>query len=216
MKPQLTFFTIITAPASISSQKLPLKTILNTISSSENPSWVNDDNATLLDIFGEIAKDVITNQMIPETEASCDWNWMHLRCEPFCTCSYQPLWGDYHLGRSCRAREVDADDSNDGQDFLNGCNSPPNTIFYNSMKCLRDGIQYIRGRINWRRSIHVARNSVCNSLPFDDPRVLHEAQNGDINSSSKHFMEIPVRAMRRSLDCDHLKVQIDIHQDDDE
>lgn len=74
MKPQLTFFTIITAPASISSQKLPLKTILNTISSSENPSWVNDDNATLLDIFGEIAKDVITNQMVRVCSVSMERN----------------------------------------------------------------------------------------------------------------------------------------------
>lgn len=32
------------------------------------------------------------------------WDWRSLQCEPACYCSFEFLWGDYHLGRSCRKR----------------------------------------------------------------------------------------------------------------
>ena len=44
------------------------------------------------------------NKKIPDTDESCDWQWKHMRCEPYCLCSLQFQWGDYHLGRSCRRR----------------------------------------------------------------------------------------------------------------
>jgi len=63
-----------------------------------------EDEASLLDLFGESAKDFLTHRLIPTTDASCRWNWKNLRCESHCHCSFQPSWGDYHLGRSCRSR----------------------------------------------------------------------------------------------------------------
>jgi hypothetical protein len=67
MKSQLVAVSMVIPLEIVVSQEikdLPLKTILNTISPSENPSWVHDENATLLDIFGEVAKDILTNQMV--------------------------------------------------------------------------------------------------------------------------------------------------------
>ena len=64
---QITLVFMFMFAGNISSQKLkdlPMETILNTITPSENPSWVQDENATLLDIFGEVAKDILTNQMV--------------------------------------------------------------------------------------------------------------------------------------------------------
>lgn len=63
------------------------------------------DDRTLLDVFGEAAKEYLTQQVIPDTDVSCRWDWRSVRCEPACECGLDFLWGDYHLGRSCRLRE---------------------------------------------------------------------------------------------------------------
>jgi hypothetical protein len=63
-----------------------------------------DDEQTYLDLFGERAKELLTQHIIPATDANCRWDWRMGRCEPFCQCGYFFLWGDYHLGRSCRLR----------------------------------------------------------------------------------------------------------------
>ncbi|KAL3772104.1 hypothetical protein ACHAW5_004942 [Stephanodiscus triporus] len=63
-----------------------------------------DDEQTYLDLFGERAKELLTQHVIPTTDAECHWDWRMGRCEPYCVCAYQFLWGDYHLGRSCRYR----------------------------------------------------------------------------------------------------------------
>jgi hypothetical protein len=60
------------------------------------------DDRTWLDVFGQAAKEYLTTQLIPPTDASCVWDWRVARCEPFCQCAFLPAWGDYHLGRSCR------------------------------------------------------------------------------------------------------------------
>ncbi len=60
------------------------------------------DDRTLLDIFGESAKQYLTQKVIPPTDAECKWDWRTVRCEPYCECAFLPQWGDYHLGRSCR------------------------------------------------------------------------------------------------------------------
>jgi hypothetical protein len=62
------------------------------------------DDRTWLDVFGQVAKEYLTTQLIPPTDASCVWDWRVARCEPFCQCAFLPVWGDYHLGRSCRYR----------------------------------------------------------------------------------------------------------------
>lgn len=97
------------------------------------PSWFmedadldEDDDRTLLDVFGQVAKDYLTNKVvsssakttqqiirhssivqIPGTDAMCRWDWRSTRCEPHCECEIQPRWGDYHLGRFCRRRLVE-------------------------------------------------------------------------------------------------------------
>ena len=59
---------------------------------------------TYLDLFGEKAKELLTQHIIPSTDAECRWDWRMGRCEPYCICGFNFLWGDYHLGRSCRLR----------------------------------------------------------------------------------------------------------------
>ncbi|KAL7484186.1 hypothetical protein ACHAW6_009860 [Cyclotella cf. meneghiniana] len=63
-----------------------------------------DDEQTYLDLFGERAKELLTQHIIPATDTKCRWDWRMGRCEPYCECGYYFLWGDYHLGRSCRLR----------------------------------------------------------------------------------------------------------------
>ena len=63
------------------------------------------DERTLLDTFGESAKEFLTQKVIPQTSSNCYWDWRHVRCEPYCSCHFKIKWGDYHLGRACRTRE---------------------------------------------------------------------------------------------------------------
>mmetsp|Transcript_22744 Transcript_22744/g.49236 ORF Transcript_22744/g.49236 Transcript_22744/m.49236 type:complete len:391 (-) Transcript_22744:1206-2378(-) len=63
-----------------------------------------DDKQTYLDLFGERAKELFTQHIIPSTDEECRWDWSMGRCEPYCSCGLNVLWGDYHLGRSCRFR----------------------------------------------------------------------------------------------------------------
>ena len=65
---------------------------------------VNDER-TLLDTFGEYAKEYLTQKVIPTTDVECKWDWRFVRCEPYCECDYLPKRGDYHIGRSCRRSE---------------------------------------------------------------------------------------------------------------
>ncbi|CAJ1931453.1 unnamed protein product [Cylindrotheca closterium] len=62
------------------------------------------DDRTLLDTFGQVAKDFLTKKVIPDTDAECKWDWRSVRCEPYCECDFNFKGGDYHLGRSCRRR----------------------------------------------------------------------------------------------------------------
>ena len=64
----------------------------------------HDDDLTYLDLFGERAKELLTQHLVPSTDAECHWDWRTGRCEPYCACAIRFLWGDFHLGRSCRFR----------------------------------------------------------------------------------------------------------------
>jgi hypothetical protein len=66
---------------------------------------IDFDDRTFLDIFAEKAKEYLTQNAIPDTDFECQWDWKYVRCEPYCSCSYKPMLGDYHLGRSCRRQE---------------------------------------------------------------------------------------------------------------
>ena len=167
--------------------------------------FVQDENATYLDIFGEISKDILTNQIIPKTSKECDWNWMHLRCEPFCICSYQPIFGDYHLGRSCRLRSLDKKDASTGQqedeedhlsvDFFNSCSEPPSTLTYKIMDNVRRGLIFSWKKMALSDRVMNAKSQMCDSLVKDENQV------NDGDEPMNPIFEKPVRALRRSLHC---------------
>jgi hypothetical protein len=66
-----------------------------------------EDDRTYLDLFGEAAKEFLTQKLIPTSDPECQWNWRHGRCEPVCHCVFQPKPGDIHLGRACRRRGLE-------------------------------------------------------------------------------------------------------------
>lgn len=38
------------------------------------------DDRTLLDTFGQAAKEFLTKKVIPDTDAECKWDWRYARC----------------------------------------------------------------------------------------------------------------------------------------
>jgi hypothetical protein len=84
--------------------------IIAAVEEGVQPDTATDfDDRTVLDMFGDLAKEYLTQKIIPETDTECKWDWRVVRCEPVCTCDFQPRLGDYHLGRSCRKRASVAD-----------------------------------------------------------------------------------------------------------
>lgn len=121
----------------------------------------------------------IGNIKIPQTDAQCDWEWKHMRCEPYCLCSLQFQWGDYHLGRSCRNRGDLSSSGSEGEGDDNGqisaekgehhnppqtgkpslfvnnyddpeCNLPPNTKFVKMLNSCGKLSETIRFAISGR------------------------------------------------------------------
>lgn len=106
-----------------------------------------DDEATLLDLFGEAAKELLTKHVIPPTDAQCRWDWRHLRCEPYCDCTFAPLYGDYSLGRACRMRY----EYFEGRDT---CHLPPNTPYVKVFASVVHGLQVVTAK-----TTKIARNA---------------------------------------------------------
>jgi len=138
-----------------------------------------DDEATLLDLFGESAKDFLTHRLIPDTDASCRWNWKNLRCESHCDCTLQPTWGDYHLGRSCRLRPTPLPD-----DELDVCHLPPDND--NPLQYVRITIQSMQDRVepmvqkmnlDWSGRMALVKGEVCES--WLSSAVEEGSRNGD-------------------------------------
>ena len=98
-----------------------------------------DDEATLLDLFGEAAKELLTKHIVPPTDAQCRWDWRHLRCEPHCDCALSPLYGDYSLGRACRVRY----EYFEGRD---ACHLPPDTPYVKVFARVAHGLQTATGK----------------------------------------------------------------------
>lgn len=90
------------------------------------------DDRTVLDMFGDLAKEYLTQKIIPETDSECKWDWRVVRCEPFCTCDFQPRRGDYHLGRSCRKRASVADSCDASQ--IPTANNPLQLVIQNIVR----------------------------------------------------------------------------------
>mmetsp|Transcript_13144 Transcript_13144/g.20492 ORF Transcript_13144/g.20492 Transcript_13144/m.20492 type:complete len:420 (-) Transcript_13144:1046-2305(-) len=114
------------------------------------------DDRTLLDTFGEAAKEYLTQRVIPDTDADCKWDWRYTRCEPFCECHLQPKFGDFHLGRSCRYRSNDTTNSTPPPQNFNTetCHLPPETPYVRfAVKALRQT----------RQASHKAHTVVQNS-----------------------------------------------------
>ena len=86
-----------------------------------------DDERTLLDTFGEVAKEYLTQKIIPETDPECKWDWRFVRCEPFCECDFRLKRGDYHLGRSCRMKP-NLDDDEKRDEYCDPSEPTDNTI----------------------------------------------------------------------------------------
>mmetsp|Transcript_8532 Transcript_8532/g.10952 ORF Transcript_8532/g.10952 Transcript_8532/m.10952 type:complete len:158 (+) Transcript_8532:42-515(+) len=97
------------------------------------------DEDTLLDVFASSTKDFLTRQVIPLTDADCDWSWKYARCQPRCLCEFRFKLGDYHMGRSCRRKEYATEDTicPDDEDGLN----PYGQFFVNNAKRLMENVQ---------------------------------------------------------------------------
>jgi hypothetical protein len=79
------------------------------------------------------------------------------------------------------------------------------------MNRVRGGMKFILKAISWKRRVGNARKNVCDSLRFEDSTLEDDEQ----NVGSKHFiLEIPVRALRKSLHCNELNVETLIDDDD--
>ena len=133
-----------------------------TTSDNENESFY--DERTLLDTFGEFAKEYFTQKIIPTTDIECKWDWRFVRCEPYCECDYLPQRGDYHLGRSCRI-------SIEKLDHLQDCNPyeqipTDNTVQLMIQKVVRNSqkaIDTISNKVKEHYSI--IQDRVCTELP---------------------------------------------------
>jgi len=128
--------------------------------SNANAEWLEevDDEASLLDAFGEAAKDFLTKRIIPATDASCNWYWRYLRCESYCFCSLQPTWGDYHLGRSCRKRAISIEENDDEQ----LCHMPPDNTF---TSILKNHVEPFVHKIDmdWKGRMTLIKGGVCDT-----------------------------------------------------
>lgn len=142
------------------------------------------DDRTLLDTFGEVAKEYLTQKVIPETDVACRWDWRFVRCEPFCKCEFQPKRGDYHLGRSCRIKEKENCDPVESRPTANPLQLVIQRLVRGSQKTARSVATKTKTGYNNLQS------NVCNDLP-------------EINCSDEDG-EIPAIAWQERLLCRHM------------
>jgi len=162
---------------------LPWQETKTTERTQEFSSPIQQDESTLLDVFGEQAKVYLTQHLIPPTDVQCKWNWRYARCEPFCQCSIQYLVGDYHVGRACRLRQKNSPSSlpSNGRntmrqklglqyetetehvadDFLQTCQQPPRNPYTRIFAILESSITQVHYQgtqlvMHWIRSMDLS------------------------------------------------------------
>ena len=204
------------------------------------PSWVTNEEATLLDVFAEVTKDILTHKMIPDTSVICDWNWSHFRCEPFCDCVFQPKWGDYHLGRSCRdAEEVVWDDAAAGGHEKDMCHLPPDTKYVLVLQSTVRNIQFIKSTLQTigskvQTKMHHGRLRICDAAILnqsgggttngigisDDGQWIRTPTHsnpilGYLNSPAEKLLEKPFKGLQTLLKCEDDGITLmDLQQDE--
>ena len=70
--------------------------------SSDVTEALDDGEQSLLEVFGDVAKQWLVKKLAPATDPQCTWSWRIGRCEPRCQCRFAPKLGDYWPGRACR------------------------------------------------------------------------------------------------------------------
>ena len=70
--------------------------------SSDASEALDDGEQSLLEVFGDVAKQWLVKNLAPTTDPQCTWSWRFGRCEPRCQCQFAPKLGDYWPGRACR------------------------------------------------------------------------------------------------------------------
>jgi len=188
------------------------------------PSAEEEDESSLLDLFGESAKDFLTHRLIPTTDAFCRWHWKNLRCESHCSCTFIPKWGDYHLGRSCRKRPAPLP-----TDELDICHLPPedNPLYHVRMAMkkvnidLRGTVTLVKGEVceSWLSSAGEEESSEGNNgtengdnlngngeglPPYDGETVYGNPTTGSSGSmnSDGGVLSKPIRKLRKIFKCD--------------
>jgi hypothetical protein len=138
------------------------------------------DDRTLLDTFGEAAKQYITQKLIPKTDAECKWDWRTVRCEPFCECDFVLKRGDYHLGRACRTTKKDECDPASSVPAANSVQLVIQRVVQGSQKVVNTAGN--RARTGYQK----VQGTVCDKMP-------------ELSCSE----ELPVIAWQERLLCRH-------------
>lgn len=148
----------------------------------------DEDDRTLLDIFGESAKQYLTQKVIPPTDVECRWDWRSVRCEPYCHCDFLPQWGDYHLGRSCRLVSSRLNQEQQGDN--SSCEDiPPNSMQWIIQRMIEGSRKLITTTENTAKSGYSKiQTHICDGMP--EVRCLTSG-------------ELPLIAWQERLFCPH-------------
>ena len=68
---------------------------------------LEEQEQSLLELFGEGARDFLVHRLTPRTDPQCRWHYAKARCVPKCACVFAPKLGDYTPGRACRLLAAD-------------------------------------------------------------------------------------------------------------
>lgn len=187
-----------------------------------------DDDRTLLDIFGEVAKEYFTQKVIPPTDAECRWDWRSMRCEPYCLCNYIPCVGDYHIGRSCRLNPTFKEKSQEEamaicrserqkkkmkSRALSNNKNPIHRRFMDSVTKTAKKINIIRKQLfnTTKNKLHDMKLNFCSNIVSAQQQSIASSTNNDDENENKeelciHYNEFSTP--ERLLCSKHIKLPI--------